>query len=249
MSKNNLNKQQKIIECLIFANDGPLPARKIIQIIGQGTEKQIQEQVGVINSKYTKADIPYEIIEVAGGYQMVSKPDYSDWITKLYASRSTSRLTQRALETLAIIAYKQPITKQEMESIRGVNVDGVIRTLIERNLITVTGREKAPGNPLLYGTTKFFLEYFGLNSLEDMPQLKEIDELLKSDEKFLESLDQVSLQQMLPEDLGIASMIKDKTTKKDNSAETEENIHQDKQAADAIQTDENEMTENTDDAS
>ena len=249
MSKNNLNKQQNIIECLIFANDGPLPARKIIQIIGQGTEKQVQEQVGVINAKYAKTDIPYEIIEVAGGYQMVSKPEYSDWITKLFASRNTSRLTQRALETLAIIAYKQPITKQEIESIRGVNVDGVVRTLIERNLITVTGREKAPGNPLLYGTTKFFLEYFGLNSLEDMPRLKEIDELLKSDEKFLESLDQVSLQQMLPEDLGIASMIKNNNVTKDNSAESEENLRKDGQAADAGRTDEDELTEHTDDAS
>ena len=91
----------------------------------------------------------------------------------------------------------------EMEAIRGVNVDGVVKTLLERNLVKIEGRQKAPGNPLLYGTTRFFLQYFGLHSLSDLPKLKEIDELLKDDEKFLESLDQVSLQQIAPEALGM----------------------------------------------
>jgi segregation and condensation protein B len=221
MAKKNLEDQQTIIEALIFANDGPLPARKIIQILETGTEKQVNNQVAALNQKYLDAGDSFEIIEIADGYQMVTRAKYSNWISKLYASRSASRLTQRALETLAIIAYKQPITKQEMEAIRGVNVDGVVRTLIERNLITVTGREKAPGNPLLYGTTKFFLEYFGLKNLEDMPQLKEIDELLKSDEKFLESLDQVSLQQLMPEELGITSMMEKKTDTTEGREQTE----------------------------
>ena len=125
---------------------------------------------------------------------------------KLYKGRQASRLTQRALETLAIIAYKQPITKHEIENIRGVNVDGVVKTLLERNLVTIEGRQKAPGNPLLYGTTKYFLEYFGLKSLDALPKLKEIDELLKEDDKFLESLDQVALKQLEPEVLGITSL-------------------------------------------
>jgi segregation and condensation protein B len=146
------------------------------------------------------------IIEVAGGFQIVSKEDYASYVQKLYKGRQASRLTQRALETLAIIAYKQPITKHEIENIRGVNVDGVVKTLLERNLVTIEGRQKAPGNPLLYGTTKYFLEYFGLKSLEALPKLKEIDELLKEDDKFLESLDQVALKQLEPEALGLTSL-------------------------------------------
>lgn len=202
-----MDQNNNIIEALIFASDAPLPLRKIKEIIADFTESEIKKRIKTINERHEEIQSPLHIVEVAGGYQMVTRPDYAEWIRKLYISRTKSRLTQRALETLAIIAYKQPVTKTEIESIRGVNVDAVIRTLIERKLITVTGREKAPGNPLLYGTTKFFLEYFGLKEITDLPKLREIDELLKSDEKFLESLDQVSLQEMLPEQLGLSSMI------------------------------------------
>ncbi len=199
------DKTIQIIEALIFASDSPLPVNKIKEIIeGIGT-REIRAAVNKLNQRYDELPSALKIVEVAGGFQMVTRPDYADYLARLYKSRQTHRLTHKALETLAIIAYKQPITKQEMEHIRGVNVDGVVRTLIERNLITVVGREKAPGNPLLYGTTKEFLEYFGLKSLDDLPKLKEIDELLKGDEKFLESLDQVVLEQMAPEELGIAN--------------------------------------------
>ncbi|MBN1407384.1 MAG: SMC-Scp complex subunit ScpB [Calditrichaceae bacterium] len=206
-----MKDQDQIIEALIFASDVPLPSRKIKDIISEVGERDIKKSIARINQRYQETNSAFEIVEVAGGYQMVTRADYADWIRKLYISRTKNRLTQKALETLAIIAYKQPITKTEVESIRGVNADTVIRTLIERKLITVTGREKAPGNPLLYGTTRYFLEYFGLKDLSDLPKLREIDELLKSDEKFLESLDQVSLQQLIPEELGISSMLSTKT--------------------------------------
>lgn len=199
-------EDKQIIEALIFASDQPLSARKIKEILPDYGEKDIKKLIGEINQKHEDSHSPLQIIEVAEGFQIVTREEYSTWIAQLYKSRSVSRLTQKGLETLAIIAYKQPITKQEIESIRGVNVDGVVRTLVERNLITVKGRQKAPGNPLLYGTTKYFLEYLGLKNLSDLPKLKEIDELLKSDDKFLESLDQVALEQMLPEMLGIRSM-------------------------------------------
>jgi len=113
-----------------------------------------------------------------------------------------------------------------VESIRGVNSDAVIKTLLERNLITVTGREKAPGNPLLYGTTKYFLEYFGLNNLDALPKLKEIDELLKSDDQFLESLDQVALEQLAPEKLGMKTALEEplqKENEEKNGEAQEEN--------------------------
>ncbi len=198
---------QQIIEALIFASDTPLPSKKIKAIIEEASERDIKKHIEAINAKYDQMNSPLTIVEVAGGYQIVTRPDYEPWIKQLYRTRSASHLTQKALETLAIIAYKQPITKQEIEAIRGVNVDAVMRTLIERNLVSIRGRKKAPGNPLLYGTTAFFLEYFGLKSLDDLPKLKEIDELLKSDDKFLESLDQVALQQLMPEELGLTSML------------------------------------------
>ena len=208
-----------IIEAMIFASDTPITAQKIKNILQEGTVPQIKKAVKQLNENYDKIDAAFHIVEVAEGFQMVSRADYASWLTRLYKARQASRLTRRALETLAIIAYKQPVTKTEMESIRGVNVDGVVKTLIERNLITVTGREKAPGNPLLYGTTKNFLEYFGLKSINDLPKLKEIDELLKSDEKFLENLDQVSLQQLRPEELGLTSMLNHENSGKESGQE------------------------------
>ncbi|MEJ2543214.1 MAG: SMC-Scp complex subunit ScpB [Calditrichaceae bacterium] len=216
-----MKNQDQIIEALIFASDVPLPSRKIKDIISEIGEREIKKSIERINERYKGTKSAFEIVEVAGGYQIVTRPDYADWVRKLYISRTKNRLTQKALETLAIIAYKQPITKTEVESIRGVGSDTVIRTLIERKLITVTGREKAPGNPLLYGTTRYFLEYFGLKDISDLPKLREIDELLKSDEKFLESLDQVSLQELIPEELGITSMLSDKS-KKESSDEIDQ---------------------------
>ena len=197
---------EKIVEALIFASDLPLASKKIKEVLEKNSEKEIKKAISSIKKKYEENGSPLDIVEVAGGFQIVTREDYTKWIKQLYRSRSVSRLTQRALETLAIIAYKQPITKQEVEAIRGVNSDAVMKTLMERNLITISGRVKAPGNPLLYSTTKKFLEYFGIINLNDLPKLKEIDELLKSDDKFLESLDQVVLEQLGPEELGLSSM-------------------------------------------
>ena len=197
----------QIIEALLFASDSPVTGKKLREIVPEsGTEKNIKKLVGQIDERYEKQNSPFKIVELAGGYQIVTREEFSTWIAQLYKSRSRQKLTRKGLETLAIIAYKQPITKIEVEKIRGVSADGVMRTLNERNLISVKGREKAPGNPLLYGTTDYFLEYFGINDITDLPKLKEIDELLKGDSKFLESLDQVALDQMMPETLGLNSM-------------------------------------------
>lgn len=219
-----MDNLDQIIEALIFASDVPLPSKKIKDIIPDIGERDVKKAIQRIKDKYLESQSAFEVVEVAGGYQIVTRPDYSEWVRKLYISRTKNRLTQRALETLAIIAYKQPITKTEVESIRGVNADGVIRTLAERKLITVMGREKAPGNPLLYGTTRHFLEYFGLNDISDLPKLREIDELIKSDEKFLESLDQVSIQELVPEELGLTSMLSE-LPQNDSADEKNEEIN------------------------
>jgi segregation and condensation protein B len=201
-------KLKQIVESLLFASDNPVNIQKLKTLIEGTTAREIQGCISELNREYDQTNRSIVIVEVADGYQIVTREEFSPYIKKLYKGRAQSRLTQKALETLSIIAYKQPVTKQEMENIRGVNVDGVVKTLLERDLITITGREKAPGSPLLYGTTKYFLEYFGLRSLDALPKLKEIDELLKADEKFLESLDQITLEQLEPEALGIKNIDK-----------------------------------------
>lgn len=200
------NEKTQIIESLLFASDTPLTVNKLKTIIPDSEVKNVKESIVILNANYDKAGSALKIIEVANGYQLVTREEYSIYIQQLFKGRSASKLTVPGLETLAIIAYQQPITKQSMEHIRGVNVDGVVKTLLERNLISIVGREKAPGNPLLYGTTNFFLEYFGIKNLKDLPKLKEIDELLKGDEEFLKSLDQIALQELEPEKLGMTNV-------------------------------------------
>jgi segregation and condensation protein B len=200
------NTYIQIIESLLFASDTPLTINKLKSIVPHSDTKNIKKCIDSLNENYNKTHSALKIIEVANGYQLVTKEEYSEYVQQLFKGRSASKLSIPGLETLAIIAYEQPITKQRMEHIRGVNVDGVVKTLLERNLISIVGREKAPGNPLLYGTTNFFLEYFGIKNLKDLPKLKEIDELLKGDEEFLKSLDQIALQQLEPEKLGITNV-------------------------------------------
>lgn len=202
------SKIENIVEALLFASDTPLTLNKLKELLEVDSIKEIREGIQSLQKHYDDTASALTLIEVAGGFQIVSREGFSSYVQKLYKGRQASRLTQRGLETLAIIAYQQPITKHEIENIRGVNVDGVVKTLLERNLITIEGRQKAPGNPLLYGTTKYFLEYFGLKSIEALPKLKEIDELLREDDKFLESLDQVALKQLEPEVLGLKNVEK-----------------------------------------
>ena len=167
-----------IIEALIFASEAPLPIAKIREIIPALSPKQITMVIEYLNEQYRQGGRSYEIREIAGGYQMFTLPEFAAFIDKLYQEKQQSRLTQKSLETLAIVAYKQPVTRHEIEEIRGVNVDGVMKTLLSRGLVTISGRAQAPGSPFLYKTTKKFLDYFGLKSLEDLPKLKEIDELI-----------------------------------------------------------------------
>ncbi len=192
-----------IIEALIFASDGPLPPRKIVEILPHLTERLVRRAVEELNAAYRQTERTFVIEEVAGGFRFFTLPEFEPFLKKLYANRNQQRLSQKALETLAIIAYRQPITRQEIEEIRGVSADGVIRTLLARNLITIAGRAEAPGSPFLYKTTKTFLEYFGLNSLNDLPKLKEIDELIAGDEELKTQYQEVLLHQIEPETLGL----------------------------------------------
>lgn len=177
-----------IIEALLFATDEPLSVRQMLEIFGEFesgqlpqkrvNEQTILESIEQLNKEYESSGRSMHIVNVAGGYQFATLPQFAEWLGKMVKERSKRKLSVSALESLAVIAYKQPVTKPEIEAIRGVNADYVIRSLMERNLITIVGRAATPGRPLLYGTTKEFLKHFGLNDLSELPKPREIDELL-----------------------------------------------------------------------
>ncbi len=181
-----------VIEALIFSSDEPITPSEIIKAIKgidgedtQITNEEVDTCVDELNQNYETNSSFFKIAKVAGGFLFSTRPEYAKYVGYLSSEKSKRRLSQAALETLAIIAYKQPITKPELESIRGVNSDYILNTLLEKNLITITGRSETVGRPLLYGTTNEFLLYFGLNKLSDLPKPREVDDILK-DEDFLE---------------------------------------------------------------
>ncbi|RMF92903.1 MAG: SMC-Scp complex subunit ScpB [Candidatus Schekmanbacteria bacterium] len=165
-----------IIEALIFVSEEPLTINKMVEIV-KAEKALIKEAVYELIEDYDKNGRGMEIIEVAGGFKMKTRTEFSKWISELYTTRKKVRLSIPALETLAVIAYKQPITKAEIEQIRGVNIGGTLKTLLERDLIKILGKKEAPGRPIMYGTTKTFLELFGLKDLSSLPTLKEFSEL------------------------------------------------------------------------
>ena len=177
------------IEALILASPEPLAARKIAQIIDDVNPTQVGKAVAEINDGYADIGSSFRIRQLAGGFQFYVLPEYIGLIEELFTRRRKMRLSRAALETVAIIAYRQPATKAEIEHIRGVASDGVIRTLLERNLITITGRAKTVGKPLQYGTTDEFLKLFGLANLDDLPQMAEIEQMITA----AESKDQTEL--------------------------------------------------------
>ena len=171
MSKN-LNS---IIEALLFTSDRPLSARETHSWLTDETLSNIKNALEELQSEYDTMGRSFVLKEVAEGYQFRTKSEYAQFILRMLKA-SPTRLSRAALETLAIIAYKQPILRHEIERLRGVDVGGILRTLLEKDLIRIMGRKSLPGRPLIYGTAKKFLEVFGLRDLESLPKLKEIKE-------------------------------------------------------------------------
>lgn len=174
-------EMDRTIQALLFTSEKPLAGTVIAGVL-EVKEKEVAEAVERINLHLRETGSPVSVKAIAGGYEFLTLPEYAPHIKKLYKNRFMTRLSRPSLEVLAIVAYKQPITKQEVESIRGVNSDGVYHTLLERKLIKIAGRKEAPGRPLLYGTTKEFLQYLGINSMEDLPKIEEIKSILEKDE-------------------------------------------------------------------
>jgi segregation and condensation protein B len=175
--KGRMEKDQskKIIEALLFVSDKPVSIDTLKDVLKELDPTEIRAVIEGLNGEYASSGRSFAIKEIAGGFQMLTDPVYSKWISALY-KKPSDRLSGPSLETLAIIAYKQPLTRSQIELIRGVNVDGVLHTLEERNLIRPRGRLDAPGRPILYGTTTEFLQHFGLKDLDELPKLKEFQE-------------------------------------------------------------------------
>ena len=170
-----MEREQKkaLLEALLFVSGAPLTLKDLQKATGLSTG-EIGFLMNELMAEYRKRTGGVLLAEVAEGFQMVSNPEFSDWVRKLTSS-IPQKLSMAALETLAIIAYRQPITKAELEQLRGVNSDGVVKSLIERRFIRIVGKKEAPGRPLLYGTTREFLQHFGLKDLSELPTMRELN--------------------------------------------------------------------------
>jgi segregation and condensation protein B len=185
-----------IVEALIFASPEPLTPKMLFRLLADEPKEDISATIQALKADYdTRPGLQF--VEVAGGYQIVTRPELHEWVRRLFHERSIQKLTVQSLETLAVIAYKQPITALEIGEIRGVNTSGVLSTLLERHLIKIVGRKNVVGRPFLYATTKEFLIRFGLNDLSDLPKIEDMAEALGFDPPA-RLIEQTPPEDMLP---------------------------------------------------
>lgn len=178
MSRMDAKEKRRIVEALVLSSPEPISADKLAEVIPYCDAGEIKDLVSELNTEYGEQDRSFEIWEVAGGFQIRTRAEFSGYLQKLQKERAL-RLSQAALETLAIIAYRQPVTRAEIEDVRGVDAGATVKSLLERHLIRIAGQREVPGRPMLYGTTRRFLEIFGLESLKNLPTLRELDELAR----------------------------------------------------------------------
>ena len=169
-----------IVEALIYASPEPVTVKTLIKLLDSEPKEEVLAAIEALKQEYEQPG-GLQMVEVAGGYQIVTRPELHEWVRRLFHERTTQKLSVAALETLAVIAYKQPVTGPEITDIRGVNTAGVLGTLLERKLIKIAGRKQVVGRPFLYGTTREFLERFGLNDLSDLPKVEDMSDLLGFD--------------------------------------------------------------------
>ncbi len=167
----------QVVEALLMATPEPLTKARFNQCL-EHPEVSLEAVIEALRSRFEKQERPVQIVFVDRGYQLVTKAEYQPYLQRLFQKSGRLSLTRAALETIAVVAYRQPVTKLEIDQIRGVNSDSTLKTLLERELINIAGREEAVGRPLLYGTTGQFLQAFGLGALSDMPKLREIREIM-----------------------------------------------------------------------
>jgi len=193
MPENNI---RSAIEALLFSSEKPLTLQQLKGALDDLGLEQLRQELEGLKAEYESSNRGVRIAEIAGGYQMITASTFAPFLKKLYKERRMERLSKPALETLAIIAYKQPLTKLDIEALRGVNVDGVISSLLDKNMIRIAGRKKAPGRPLVFGTTRQFMEYFGLKSLDELPKMEDFARMAKEkveQEENLRALDNMEV--------------------------------------------------------
>jgi segregation and condensation protein B len=176
-----------IVEALIFASPEPITPKLLFKLLAEEPKEDVAAAVDALRAEYDQRP-GLQFVDVAGGYQIVTRPELHEWVRRLFHERSTQKLTVQGLETLAVIAYKQPITALEISEIRGVNTSGVLNTLIGRKLVKVVGRKPVVGRPFMYGTTRDFLDKFGLNDLSDLPKVEDLADVLGFDPPALAEL-------------------------------------------------------------
>jgi len=174
-----------ILEALLFVSGEPLPLARLASTIGTVSKAEVQQALNNLREQLAHDGRGIQLVQVAGGYRLATKADCAPWLKRLEKAKAAQRLSRSALESLAIIAYKQPLVRAEVEEIRGVETSGVIRTLLERKLVRIVGRKEVPGRPIMYGTTKYFLEHFGLQDLSQLPPLREFKELGEAEQAML----------------------------------------------------------------
>ncbi len=174
-----------ILEAVLFVSPEPMSVARLMSIVGTASKAEVVQALGILTHDLDQDGRGIQLVQVAGGYRLVTKQEYGPWLKRMDKAKAAQKLSRSALESLAIIAYKQPLVRSEIEEIRGVETSGVLRTLCERKLVRIVGRKDVPGRPIMYGTTKFFLEHFGLQDLSQLPPLREFKELGESEQALL----------------------------------------------------------------
>ena len=167
-----------IVEALVFASPEPLTPKQVFKLLETEPKEEVQAALGELRRRYEQRGGGLQLVEVAGGVQIVTRPELHDWVRRMFHERTTQKLSVQALETLSVIAYKQPITAAEIAEIRGVNTSGVLGTLLERGLVKISGRKQVVGRPFLYATTREFLDRFGLRDLAELPRVEDMADAL-----------------------------------------------------------------------
>lgn len=196
-----------VLEALLFVSGEPLPLARLTTVIGAVSKAEVEQALNLLSQQLAQDGRGIQLVKLAGGYRLVTKPDYAPWLKRLDKAKAAQKLSRSALESLAIIAYKQPLVRAEIEEIRGVETSGVLRTLLERKLVRIVGRKEVPGRPIMYGTTKFFLEHFGLQDLTQLPPLREFKELGEAEQALLPIEDSTMIPEGVSEDTESQTLI------------------------------------------
>jgi segregation and condensation protein B len=174
-----------VLEALLFVTPEPVSVSRLVTAVGAVSKAEVEEALKRLERDLSQESRGIQLVKLAGGYRLVTKPEFAPWLKRLDKAKAAQKLSRSALESLAIIAYKQPLVRAEIEEIRGVETSGVLRTLLERKLVRIVGRKEVPGRPIMYGTTKFFLEHFGLQDISQLPPLREFKELGEAEQALL----------------------------------------------------------------